>query len=528
MSDAAGTIGVLLAGLRRRQRGLNALRWGVDGLLVGGGLACVVALAMWLGGITEIPRVVTVAALVMGAGVLVGAAAGMLRPISDLALARALDAAGKSQDRFASALQLVNDPHKERAALVLEDAIAHVRGTAPAAALPVRVPRTARWAPVPALVLLVMLLVLPQPKLQAADAVTPEISPDEWAQISDEFKKDLEKLEKPLTPEDEELQRELEKLAEKLKENPDKKDALKDIARLSEKVEKERKAISAKELALKKAAKAMTRSEALKQFAAKMQAGEYQGASEELKATAGKMSEDQMALDAEEMEAMAQDLQELAEQLDADKELQSECQNAASAASKMNKKELSEALKRLSEQMKKNAGKYQKSDRLSKQKSMLDELKRRMNQGKCQGCEDGCEECEGGFCDKPGDKPGKRAGRGGLKAGWGSMAKWDGGKLNKGDEKRTPELTDLMEQQGESATFKVVSPDEKARSGKRYEEMYAEFVQKAEADLDLESMPVSQREYLKRYFKAIRPQEPEEKGSEEKSSESTGEEKPAE
>lgn len=517
MSEATGTIGgtigVLLTGLRRRQRGLNALRWSVDGLLVGLGLACAAALALWLGGITEIPRVLSIAGLVAAAGMFIGAAVGLLRPISDLALARALDAAGKSQDRFASALQLVDDPHKERAALVLEDAIAHVRGTAPAAALPVRVPRAARWVPVPMLVLLVMLLVLPQPKLQAADAVKPEISADEWKQISDDFKKDLEKLEKPLSPEDEELQKELEKLAEKLKENPDKKDALKDIARLSEKVEKERKAISAKELALKKAAKAMTRSEALKQFAAKMQAGEYQGASEELKAAAGKMGEDQMPLDAEEMEAMAQDLQELAEQLDADKELQSECQNAASAASKMNKKELSEALKRLSEQMKKNSGKYQKSDRLNKQKSMLDELKRRMNNGKCQGCEEGCEECEGsGFCDRPGDKPGKRAGRGGLKAGWGSMAKWDGGKLNKGDDKKTPELTDLMEQQGESATFKVVSPDEKARSGKRYEELYAEFVQKAEADLDLESMPVSQREYLKRYFKAIRPQESEEKG----------------
>jgi hypothetical protein len=447
----------------------------------------------------------------------VGAAAGMLRPISDLALARALDAAGKSQDRFASALQLLGDSHKDRAALVIEDALAHVRGTPVNAALPVRVPRNARWVPVPVAVMLVMLLILPQPKLQAADVAKPEISADEWKQISDEFKKDLEKLEKPLSPEDEELMKELEKLAEKLKENPDKKDALKDIARLSERVEKERKSISAKELALKKAAKAMTRSEALKQFAAKMQNGEYQGASEELKAAAGKMGEDQMPLSAEEMEAMAQDLQELAEQLEADKELQSECQNAASAASKMNKKELSEALKRLSEQMKKNAGKYQKSDRLSKQKSLLDELKRRMNKNKCEGCENGCSECEGeGFCENPGDKPGKHAKKGGLKAGWGSAAKWDGGKIAKGDEKRTPDLTDLQEQQGHSSTFQVVSPDEKAKSGKRYEELYAEFVQKAEADLDLENMPVSQREYLKRYFKAIRPAEGDEKNDAEK------------
>lgn|GEM_PF-2113465 len=524
MSDASRTIEALLTGLRRRQRGLNALRWAVDGLLLGALTACVVALVMWLTGTTDIPRVLTVGGLVALAGLVTGAASGMLRPVSDLALARALDAAGNSQDRFASALQLAGDENQSRASLVIEDAIAHVRGTTAKAALPVRMPRNVRWVPVPIAVMFVMLLILPQPRLQAADVVKPEISADEWSQISDDFKKDLEKLEKPLSPEDEELMKELEKLAEKLKENPDKKDALKDIARLSERVEKERKSISAKELALKKAAKAMTRSEALKQFAAKMQNGEYQGASEELRAAAGKMGDDQMPLTAEEMEAMAQDLQELAEQLEADKDLQSECQNAAGAASRMNKKELAEALKRLSEQMKKNAGKYQKSDRLSKQKSMLDELKRRMNQNKCQGCEEGCEQCEGeGFCDKPGDKPGKHAKKGGLKPGWGSAAKWDGGKLAKGDEKRTPDLTDLQEQQGHSSTFQVVSPDEKAKSGKRYEELYAEFVQKAEADLDLENMPVSQREYLKRYFKAIRPTEGDEKDTDAK-----GEEKPVE
>ena len=68
-------------------------------------------------------------------------------------------------------------------------------------------------------------------------------------------------------------------------------------------------------------------------------------------------------------------------------------------------------------------------------------------------------------------------------------------------------MSDAQENQGDNTTFHMVSPDEKARSSKRYAEMYAEFVQMAEADLDLESVPVSQREYLRKYFNSIKPKE---------------------
>ena len=34
------------------------------------------------------------------------------------------------------------------------------------------------------------------------------------------------------------------------------------------------------------------------------------------------------------------------------------------------------------------------------------------------------------------------------------------------------------------------------------------LAENGEADLDLDSVPVSQREYLRKYFKSIRPQEP--------------------
>jgi len=380
---------------------------------------------------------------------------------------------------------------------VVEDALAHVSGTSASAALPMRMPRTARWAPVPFLALIAILFLLPSARLQAAPTQAPEISPDEWNQIADEFNKELAQLPKPLTADEQEMQKELERLAEKLKQAPDKKEALKEIARLNDRVEKEQKSLGAKEMSLRKAAKAVAKSAALKALAAKMQQGQYTEVSEELQNVATQMQNGEMSPDAEEFEAMAQDLDKLSKEVEADQELAKECQNCSSAAAKMNKKELSDALKRLSQQVKKNAGKYSKSDSLARHKRMLDQLKRKMN---CKNCCDGdCENEGDGFCQNPG--------KGGKKAGWASAAKWDGGKLNNRDEKRTGEMVDPQETNGESTSFQLVSPDERAKSSKKYAELYAEFVQRTEADLDLESVPVSQREYLRKYFNSIRPKE---------------------
>jgi hypothetical protein len=519
MTTQAGTVAGLLATLRRRQRALNSLRGLVYGVMVGGVAGCVGAIVTRTLGQAGLSTLLFTALFAAVFCMLAGALVGAMSPISDLSLARALDKAGKGEDRFASALQLINDRHTDRVHLVVEDALAHVAGTSPAAALPVRMPRTARWAPVPFLALMAILFLLPQNKIQAAPPAAPEISADQWKEISEEFNKELAKLPKPLTADEQELQKELEKLAEKLKENPDKKDALKDIARLTDQIETQQKAISAKEMSLRKAAKALAKSAALKQLASQMKEGQYQEAAKELQSVADKMQSGEMAPDAEEFEKMAEDLDKLAKETEADQELSKECQNCSNAASKMNKDELAKALKRLSEQMKNNAGKYSKSDSLAKHKKMLDELRRKMNK-KCNGDCDSDEDGDG-FCNNPGNKPGNNARKGGLKAGWGSMAKWDGGKKNKGDEKRVGEMSDAQENQGENTTFQMVSPDEKARSTKQYAEMYAEFVQMAEADLDLESVPVSQREYLRKYFNSIKPKEaaPADGGAKEENSE---------
>src|SRR5262245_12574544 len=172
-------IGGILAALRKRERALAALRWGVHGALVSAAAACLIVGIAWAALDPGAWRLTVIGLFVLIAGAPIGAIVGLLMPVSDLHLARAMDRAAASEDRFASALQLAGHHKAERARLVIEDAAVRVRGTSAAAALPVRMPRTARWLALPIAVLACLLLVLPQSKVKAA-AAEPEISPQEW------------------------------------------------------------------------------------------------------------------------------------------------------------------------------------------------------------------------------------------------------------------------------------------------------------------------------------------------------------
>lgn len=492
------SIDALLAGLRRRQRLTRSLHWAAAGLLAGAAIACALPISLAL---ASRPWTVGGLSAVMAGPALAGAAMGgllgFLRPVDDLGLARALDRAAGADDRFASALQLSRHHRRDRVRLVVEDAIAHVRGTAPRAAIPLRVPRSARWLPLPLVVAALMLALLPQPRLQARPAGEPEIGAEEWGAIRDGFAEELKNLPKPLTPEEEQLRKELEELARLLGQNPDKKDALKEIARLADRVETQRKAAGDRRTSLRAAARSVSSSEALKAFADALKSGDYDQAAAEMDRTSEGLKNAEATPDATEFEAMASDLARLAEQDAMDPELTEATRNAAQAAAKMNREQLADAMKRLAEQLRKDAGKLRKRDGLSRSKGALERLKRRMNQGR-EGDGDG-EGRDG--------RNGRGGGKGGTKPGWGSRAKWDGGTLQKRDETRDPDLADTDEGSGATHTLKTISPDERALGGKDYAELYAEFQHRAEAELDLESVPLASREYLRRYFNAIRPKD---------------------
>lgn len=498
-TDPAPAVESILSALRRRQRRLSALRWGVHALLVGAVIGCVAGIALRLTGEPGIAGPLTLALAIFVSCGIIGALAGLAAPVSDLRLARALDQAAASEDRFASALQLAGHPRRDRVRLVVDDAIARVSATPAAAALPLRMPRIARWIPVPIAALLAVVMLIPQTPLEAAAPAPPDITADEWAAIHDEFKRELDQFPKPESPEEEELFRDFQALADLLRQNPDKKDALTEIAKLSDRLERQRRAAGARETSMRSAAKAIASSEALKKFASSLKQGAYTDAAGQLRKLSQNLKEGKLSPDAAEFEAISADLQRLAAEFASQDEMQQVCENASSAAGSMNREALAEALRRLAEQMEKNADKFRQCDNLGRGKSLLDMLKRRMSEcSSCSGCKEGCPACLA---------TGPRAGKGGLKPGWGSAAKWDGGSITKADEKRAPDVASVIEGPGVSTSFPIVSPDERAQSALKYEELYAEFVQKAEADLELDSVPVAYRDYLRRYFNSIRPEE---------------------
>jgi hypothetical protein len=421
---------------------------------------------------------------------MLGALAGLLGRVDDLQIARALDRAAASSDRFASALQLAGHHRRARARLLLEDALAAVDGTPALAAIPLRVPRELKWMPAPVLCLGVLLWLVPGPQRIAQAAPPPEVTPEEWAQVYEEFRRELDDLPEADNPEDVDLRNELEKLAEMLRQQPDKKEALARLSELQAKLERRRQDLGTPSVSLRQAASAMHASQALSEFSARLQAGEYDKAAAALEALAQRLDNNQPPMTASDFEAAATDLDQLAKQIQSPEELKQACRNCATASSSMNRSKLSGELKKLSKCMSKNACTLKRCDRVCRSCNMLDALKQRL--GRCGACKSGRFVC-------------RNAAKGGLRAGWGTMANWTGGALSNQHEQREADVIDPAEQEGMQTSHTTVSPQEEARSTQDYRERYAELVRKAEADLALEVIPAVYREYLRKYFVAIRP-----------------------
>lgn len=503
--SGARSVSAWVDALRARQRACNRVTCTVQGAFGGTVAAVLFAIGLPLLDPSGAASARWWSLLAIPAGVMAGFVAGSLWPMDNLRLARALDSAAHSDDRFASALQLAGRAKAERVQLVVGDALERVAGATPAAALPIRTPREWRWIPVSAVALTLALWLMPIAKPTAQAQEEPSISAEEWRHIHQALADELKEFPRE-TPEDRELVERLEKLAEKLKDNPDKKDALAEIAQLREELEKRAKAEGNDATSLRQAARAMQTSSALGQFAQLLQQSDYDAAAAELAQLAEKLEQDKEALTAEEYEAMATDFEQLGEQIPADAEMAQACQNAASAASKMNRDELAKACRGMSNNLKKNASKLRRGDGNCRARSTLDRLAKKLSQckgGDCKKCGDGrCNgNCNGGGGFMPSQK------KGGLKAGWGSAAKWDGGKISNADEERAQDEEDPLESNGDMAVLPTISNDERAKSAQDYREVFANMVRKAEADLDLEQVPPAYREYLRRYFVSIKPAE---------------------
>lgn len=480
--------------LSSRKRFVNAVSGACRGLFLAATLSAILAIAKFVVGFDL--GWLAVGILVLG-GVVAGAAVGFFLPVDGLRAARSLDAAADASDRFASALQLRGTASQSRAGLVLNDAMARVEGVTTTKAIPICLPREAKLVPIPLVALLVAMLISPIGSVQA-DSVQRDISPEEWRDISSEFREEISDIDQ----EDEPLIDQLERLAELLEQNPDKKLALAELAKLREDIDRRRRSLDLGDVSPKEAARKMRQSEELSEAAKAMQAGDYAKTSDELQMLAEQLKENSLSMDASAFEAAASDLEMLSEQLKDAQALREALEQAADASRSMNREELAKALERLAEQMRKNKDKLEENDRLAKARRALDKLKKRMGRpkpGECQSCQGkGCADCAGS------GQAGGDGKQGGLKPGWGSEQDWSGGQAPREAQDTEVDLAMLQETAGFSDMLSAMSADEDMLSGQGFEEQMAEMIRRAEADLDLESAPLAYREYLRSYFVSLR------------------------
>ena len=504
----------VLASLRKRQRLLCIVQGCGQGLFYGGVAAVALALAAAaLPDLMSLPSWVAVLCIpALGA---VGAFIGLIRRVETLRVARALDRAASSQDRFASALQLSSHRRQARARLIVDDALSAVQPVPVQSALPFRAPRELKWFPIPVLVLAVLFWLGPSRSIEARTIEEPEVTAEEWVEIHRDFQRQIDDLPEPKTLDEKELVDQLKKLASALREQPAKKEALARIAKLQEQLRQSRQGLSGRNFSLRQAAQSVRSSTLLSQFGSALERGNYQKAAEQLESLSKQLSENTRRMTATDFESAASDFDRLAMELAQHEQLNSACRNCANAAGSMNRNRLSDALSRFAKRLRENASGLKRCDGICRSMNLLDELRRRLNRRKeCSSCKNGqcsqCKSCGNGQCRGCGSGSGfvRRSNKkGGLKAGWGTADSWRGGGIAPQREQRLPDLTDAREQAGESTTYSVVSEKERARSMMDYKDIYSEMVHMAEADLSLETVPIAYREYLRRYFLSIRPRD---------------------
>lgn len=372
--------------LRARKRWRDAALFGARGLFYGSLVACAVAAAgaaadaEWLRSSPALP------ALLVPAAAVLAALAGALRAADDLRLARAVDRAAGSEDRFASAFALSAHPKRERVRLVTEDALARVGTVSAGGALPLRAPRELAWAPLPLAALVGLLWWASLPGAGASEP--PEVNPDEWKALEQEVRRHLdEKLAAPRTPEEKEMAEKLRRLADLLGRSPGKKEALAELARLRAEWEKRRAGLKGHDVSLRRAARALQSSPALQPLAQRLARGDAAKSAQALRDLARQLAERKAAWTAEDLEKAAADLARLGESLSSHRTLGHLCEKCAAAAAALNPDRLAEALKELASELDKNADDLEESERLCEACDKLSDLERKLAERKdCKKC----------------------------------------------------------------------------------------------------------------------------------------------
>ena len=477
------------------------------------------------------------------------AAVAFARRKSLLQVAEVIDRAGKTHDRFLTALAFSesNSPgaapssHQEMQRLAVRECVEFVRNGRFERLVQVRWPRQAVWLLVP--IISVMLL---QWQAQIAiDAKEAQIAEarstvEDTAKKLEALAREAEKAQAKTSDE------KLKRMAERLKQGADQLRAqaispeeaakaqmreLSALEQLAQEMQKSQSGATSEEM--KTLAEALAKNEETQKAADALKAGDLEKAAAELEQA---LKDLQQRKDEKTADALSKDIQEALKQLAAQQQLSEAMQKLAQqmqqsqqgkGASSEAMQKLAQMLRRMQQQQQQGQGQSQKGGGSSSQQSLESLLAALQNMKYGQGEKDGGSKPQDGkdgkgsgmvamqsfSNEKSGQTPG--AGDPNMPSGHPGSEHDEGTTDSVFGKDRKESVAEAQAKQisgtageGENSMQQFIpSASDNSKSNRRYKELYNAMAPAAEDAVLQENIPLGSRFFIKRYFEAIRPKE---------------------
>lgn len=477
--------------VRRRQQWQGVLQMTSWGLLVGGVVACILALLRPLGVPIDLGWILGVA----GAGCGLGLVAGAIRGWSWHRAAAAVDSHYKLKDRVVSALAFSDGAKRSATPAVLydlqiSDTLGRLASVDARQVAPVVVPRLLPAA-LATVVAALALLFLPDGTrtVQARPASSLEHIQNEADRLEETMLKELRELAQDqdvVEPEFKELVEQLEQMVEDLgQKGVDEREALAKLSEMQMAIAalQAQYNLEAVDAHMKSIAEALTHAEATQAAAKALSEGEYNKAAESLEQF------DASQMTRRESSSVAKQLKKLAQSL-----------------AEANQGQLSEATSEMSEGLEnENAGQCKGGANRLAGLCRAQSLRKAI--GQCLGCQLGrLAECKGNCSGgKNGGNKVALSKSPSLKWGTGASGNPFGEEATDlGAQRDRMEITG-MHGEGPSEKETLTSPEGREQARRRYRSQYQEYRKMAEAVTESEALPLGHRQIIRTYFESIRP-----------------------
>jgi tetratricopeptide (TPR) repeat protein len=470
--------------VRRRQLGLEVLRFAAMGLLAGSLVGIGLGVLRWQGSGTDRATIWAALAIVL-AGPVLGALAGLARGRSSRAAAAAVDAHYDLKDRAVSAVEFVG---RAQASPVLElqlaDAEQHLQDLDPRRVVPFRLPRAMPIAAAAAILALGLLL-WPRPPVVQAKSPEPLENVLAAAEEAEESLADLEEAaKKENDPKLKELVQKLTEAIEQMKQpGVDAKEALAKLSEMQAAIAAQQAEfnVGLVDTQMQALGEALASTQSLDGAGQSLQLGKYDRAAEQLEQADPKFDRKEVKNLKEKLGKAAKQMEEagLADLSSATTELAEALEDEGAAQS---------ALKKLSNLARSQGRRKRIGDLLTMQNRNLSE------------CKSNCQKSGGAKIRKLSKSTSP-------KSSWGrSISGNVDGDKTKLDSARKREQVQGQMGEGDAETETTHMPEGRQTAARTYREQYQKYRRMTEAALNSEPIPLGHRQTIRKYFELIRPQ----------------------